>query len=129
MQAWTGYGVAYPIVCQFFGIEPNAYEKRFRLAPHLPGAWKTAALSDVKIGANRIGVKIELASEMVMRLSTAEPGWKVDFVLPRRSLPNGTDPLTVTVNGRVVAEKSHAEMVRLALRKEGSYEIRVTPGR
>lgn len=55
-QAWNIYGVAVPIVKNFFGIQPKAYERTVYLSPHLPTDWKDASIAKVKVGDNSISL-------------------------------------------------------------------------
>jgi hypothetical protein len=66
-QAWNLYAMGYPIIQQFFGISPNAYEKAIEISPLLPTDWKNGKLENVFIGNNilniefrKIGGKLEL---------------------------------------------------------------------
>ncbi|MDT0607886.1 amylo-alpha-1,6-glucosidase [Croceitalea rosinachiae] len=55
-QAWNIYSYAYPIVHQFFGIQPNAAEKEVVISPQMPDMWNEASLENIKIGDNEISV-------------------------------------------------------------------------
>ena len=57
-QAWNIYGVAVPIIQHFFGIQPKAYEKGIYISPNLPKSWKDAALENVRVGDNAVGIAI-----------------------------------------------------------------------
>lgn len=48
-QAWTAYGVFWPIVRFFFGIQPMASEGRIILAPCMPDKWEQVSLENVKV--------------------------------------------------------------------------------
>jgi hypothetical protein len=64
-QAWNIYGVAVPIVQQFFGVHPRAAEKTISLSPHLPASWKEASLENVKVGDNSISISFSGKDEYV----------------------------------------------------------------
>lgn len=128
IQAWSGYGVAYPIVSQFFGIQPNAREKRILLAPHLPDGWNNAYLSNVWIGTNQISIGLEVSSTaLTIQLETSESDWEIEFILPRDWLPFGKDPLTVRVNGETILDKSMNDQLTYRLPSSGYYEVNVSP--
>ena len=55
-QAWNIYSFAYPIIHQFFGIQPNAAQKEVVISPLMPDKWDEAALENVKMGDNEISV-------------------------------------------------------------------------
>ena len=56
VQAWNIYSFAYPIVHQFFGVQPNAAQKEITIAPQMPDSWNEATLENVKIGDNEISI-------------------------------------------------------------------------
>ncbi|MHB2018343.1 MAG: hypothetical protein ACYCW6_15455 [Candidatus Xenobia bacterium] len=92
VQAWTAYGVLYPMVCQLFGIWPDAARRRITWTPQLPALWPEAKLQHVRVGDNRFDVtlyrdRIELAGE--------QPGWTV-------TLPDGS----TTTESRVALPRS-----------------------
>jgi hypothetical protein len=53
VQAWSGYAVAWPVVAQIFGVEPDAYRRRLLLRPHFPASWRTASLRNLLVGDAR----------------------------------------------------------------------------
>ncbi len=55
-QAWNVYGFAVPIVEQFFGIQPDAANKKVTITPQMPSTWNVASLENVMIGDNEISV-------------------------------------------------------------------------
>ena len=74
VQAWSGYGVAWPLVTQVFGMQPDAFRRRLRLTPLLPASWSGAGLSGVRIGSNIFDVAWD---GKVLTVTSREPGWTV----------------------------------------------------
>ena len=58
-QAWNIYGFAVPIIEQFFGIQPFAFEKAIIIRPQLPTEWQEVSLENVAIGENRFSISIK----------------------------------------------------------------------
>ncbi len=56
VQAWNIYSYAVPIVHQFFGIKPDAANKKVIIRPQMPSSWEQADLENVAIGDNTISV-------------------------------------------------------------------------
>ncbi|MGH2408840.1 MAG: hypothetical protein ACRDGS_00585, partial [Chloroflexota bacterium] len=50
VQAWSGYAVAWPVVAQLFGLQPDAQRKRVTINPCFPADWGEASLTHVSIG-------------------------------------------------------------------------------
>ena len=99
-QAWTLYALAVPIVEQFFGIRPRAFQKRVRIQPQMPTAWNTAALENVEIGENRLTIHFTRetkAQQLVLEQSL--PNWKLTIAYPAGRF------LKWEVNGKAVKVK------------------------
>lgn len=58
-QAWTIYAVYYPVVQQFFGIKPMAYQHTVRIQPQMPSAWQEASLKRLPVGQNELSMTIK----------------------------------------------------------------------
>jgi hypothetical protein len=77
-QAWNAYAVAVPIVEHIGGIKPAAYLSQWRFEPQMPKAITNFELSDVRIGQNRITVKIQKINNRIKAIiSQTDPNWKV----------------------------------------------------
>ncbi|HWI65505.1 MAG TPA: hypothetical protein VNT75_27050 [Symbiobacteriaceae bacterium] len=50
VQAWSGYGVAWPVVAHIFGLRPEAHLRRLSVKPTFPAGWNGARLERVRIG-------------------------------------------------------------------------------
>ncbi|HEY8347051.1 MAG TPA: hypothetical protein VIL07_07225 [Symbiobacteriaceae bacterium] len=75
VQAWSGYGIAWPVVAQVFGLRPRAHERRLLVKPCFPKGWTEAVLKGVRVGTNSFdfcwdGVTLTVTSQ--------EPGWTVE---------------------------------------------------
>jgi hypothetical protein len=61
VQAWNLYSFTQPVVAQFFGIHPNAYEKKVSIGVQMPSTWQQASLEDVMVGNNTLSIRFEIA--------------------------------------------------------------------
>ncbi|MDQ2742040.1 MAG: hypothetical protein M3Z66_07045 [Chloroflexota bacterium] len=50
VQAWSGYGLIWPIVTQVFGLQPDALRRHLEVQPNIPNHWPEARLENVRIG-------------------------------------------------------------------------------
>ena len=62
-QAWTIYSLTVPVVRQFFGVQPRAYDHQVILQPGMPGSWDEAELRDLPIGDNRLSLTFERTAD------------------------------------------------------------------
>jgi glycogen debranching enzyme len=74
VQAWSGYGVAWPLVTQVFGVQPDAFRRRLALSPTFPGDWPAASLRSLRVGSNVFDIAWDGS---VLRVVSQEPGWTV----------------------------------------------------
>ena len=106
VQAWNITGLNIPLLQYFFGIDPQAYEKKITLRPNFPSTWKTASVKKVIIGDNLLSIQYtKNASAVSYHISLAKPGWQVNLVLPaaKQVLLNGkpvkTDKGAIVLSG------------------------------
>lgn len=85
-QAWNIYSFAYPIVHQFFGIQPNAAKKQITVAPMMPHKWTEASLENVKVGDNTISVYYENGK---VRVTQTNPEWELVLKSPNGEVVTG----------------------------------------
>jgi glycogen debranching enzyme len=80
VQAWTGYGVIWPIVTYLFGIQPCAYKKEIRFNPIVPGGWDSFGYKNVKIGTATFNFyyKRNENNEESFIIECDEEGWKIN---------------------------------------------------
>jgi glycogen debranching enzyme len=74
VQAWSGYGIAWPVVTQVFGLQPDAFRRRLVLSPTFPVGWTEARLSGVRVGS----ITFDVAWDgRMLTVTSHEPGWTV----------------------------------------------------
>ncbi|MBZ9729960.1 glycogen debranching protein [Salegentibacter sp. JZCK2] len=81
-QAWNIYGYAVPIVSQFFGIQPEALNKKVVIQPQMPDAWNEASLENVELGENEISVYYSKTGEALNIEIFQIKNWELELVLP-----------------------------------------------
>ncbi|MFL0267463.1 hypothetical protein [Candidatus Clostridium radicumherbarum] len=91
VQAWTGYGVIWPIVTYLFGIQPCAYRKEIYFNPLVPIEWNYFQYKNVKIGTAIFNFycKRNENKDMSFTIECNEDGWVInscDEVLKRINL-------------------------------------------
>lgn len=114
VQAWTAYGLWYPLVTGFFGIRPRAWQRELVFQPTMPGQWDHASIRRVKIGSNQIDCEYsrEQGTEQY-RLITEAP-WDIVFGKELalcdvdRGERRGTDRISLKSGGQVTFKKIRA---------------------
>ena len=83
VQAWTAYGIVYPLMAHMFGISPRAYWKQVTLRPRMPQGWTEASVKRVLLGsgdaASELDWEVRLGDmEDVYRLELRGSDWQVE---------------------------------------------------
>ena len=115
-QAWNIYAFAIPIVQQFFGIQPNAPEKKVVFQPQMPSAWDNASLENVVVADNAVSVSYSKAEGVTrIQISQLEKGWTMELIPPKdaqvRYEVSGKDVEQVDRNGTPVFSTTSSEII------------------
>lgn len=54
VQAWTVYGIAWPMLTGMFGIQPEAHRRTLKLRPRLPQEWNEMSVKNVNLGLGEL---------------------------------------------------------------------------
>ena len=84
VQAWSGYGVVYPVARGVFGLAPDAARRHMALRPQLPQGWDHASLAGVRVGTTALDVALERDAAGVLTCTVAigESGWRIETLPP-----------------------------------------------
>lgn len=127
VQAWTNYGIVWPLAAYMFGIGPEAYRKHLTLQPRLPEEWKEAAISNVGFGLGEHAAELQqyeirlTAAEDVYRWKLQGEGWTVRLRLPGEAL----GAAAVLLDGLRVRLEADGEGCYADVEGEGEHEVRV----
>lgn len=125
VQAWTAYGIVYPLMVHMFGIQPEAYWRKLTLRPRLPQGWAEASVKRVLLGsgdaANELNWEVRLGeSEDIYRLELLRQGWRVEV-----SVAAG-DKDEIVLDGEISRTSGHVAGERvIVIDNASSHEIRV----
>lgn len=83
-QAWTVYSFAVPVVGQFFGIRPRAFDKSVDVRPQMPASWEEASLENLKIGDNSLNISYQKQGEKLrLTFGQSREDWKLMLAFPQ----------------------------------------------
>ncbi|MCB0707109.1 MAG: hypothetical protein KDC34_17455 [Saprospiraceae bacterium] len=99
-QAWNIYSFAVPIVQQFFGVQPRAFDRKIRIQPLMPTSWQEASLENVLVADNSVNIYYQVESDLTtIRIDQLRPEWTIECVFPEGKYS------TWTVNGKTILPK------------------------
>ncbi|HEY2298774.1 MAG TPA: hypothetical protein VGH43_13655 [Jatrophihabitans sp.] len=108
MQAWGNYGTAWPVVHQWLGVQPDLGVGAVAFVPQVPDGQTTVQGSDIRLGNGSADVHATHVGTTYSTDVTTSSGVGARNVTIGTTLPRGTDPATVTLDGRAV----HSYQVR-----------------
>jgi glycogen debranching enzyme len=103
IQAWSSYGLVWPVVHFFLGFRPDAANRRAHFIPHLPVSWQNACLQDVRVGSASFDLSATGTEQTFqVTLETNDPSYEVTLgcVYP---VNRDREPHSVTLNGTLVS--------------------------
>jgi glycogen debranching enzyme len=107
VQGWTIYGLAYPLVTNIFGIEPDAYNKSIVIEPHLPANWDTLSISSLPVGKNIVSLSVLKSKNSIeYEVSGDQKNW--NYVFPVKEY-SGNE---IFVNGKIIDKQSEPIVVK-----------------
>jgi len=84
MQLWSSAMFLKGITEGIFGLKPLASEHELSLSPQLPSAWQNVALTNVKIGKDRVDISVERqdTGTKITLTQKGETALQIDLTLP-----------------------------------------------
>ncbi|HZC34186.1 MAG TPA: hypothetical protein VE242_01165, partial [Chthoniobacterales bacterium] len=96
MQAWSSYGIHWPLVTLFLGIKPDAPARSLSVVPDLPGSWNELSVHNLRVGSDQIAVSVRRAGTDYTTTVAAPAGWNLTIGY---TLPANRQVKAVTLNG------------------------------
>ncbi|MDX1544950.1 MAG: glycogen debranching protein, partial [Christiangramia sp.] len=115
-QAWNIYSFAIPVVQQFFGIQPMAFDKKITIKPQFPTQWDYASLENVKIGDNQVSVHYKIIDgKLNLEIQQDQKDWEIEVILPKKNYDLSGGVLQTFNNGqfRIIATSSELKIREL----------------
>jgi hypothetical protein len=99
MQAWSSYGVEWPVIYHYLGIRPDVPSGQLVVIPDLPSSWPTLSVSNLRVGNGAIAVSATQNGSQYTTTMSGPPGYNVQLGYV---IPAGTKPTSVTLGGTAV---------------------------
>lgn len=82
-QAWNVYAYGEPIVKQFFGIKPFAFNRQIIIAPQLPFALTYGSIEKVVVGENQVSLSFKHVQNILeFAVTQNSSDWEILFQQP-----------------------------------------------
>ena len=97
MQAWSSYGVIYPIVHYFLGIQPHMPQRLFIVVPQLPSSLPHLSIQNLRVGEEILSVTAQHSEKLYVTEVTLPVGYRLEIGY---TLPANTSIESVKLNGK-----------------------------
>jgi glycogen debranching enzyme len=96
MQAWSSYGVQWPVINNYLGIRPHVPQEQLSVIADVPDAWPGLSVSDLRIGDGTMSAAASHAGNTYTTTASAPAGWELTL---GHTVPAGATVLSVTLDG------------------------------
>ncbi|MBV9488612.1 MAG: hypothetical protein JO069_02660 [Verrucomicrobia bacterium] len=104
MQAWSSYGVIYPVICSFLGVQPHAPKRVLTVIPHLPGNLPRLSVAGLRVGNETVAVAAECSGKRYATEVNLPAGYRLEI---GHTLPLTAAIEAVTLNGQPTGYEVH----------------------
>jgi len=129
MQAWSSYGIQWPVIHNFLGISPDVPARSLSVVPDIPDSWPGLSVQNLKVGDGTMTASASRSGKRFTTGITAPPGWKLTI---GHTLPAGAAVKKVTLDGKAVeytvVDTTRGREVRVETTTDQSHTLVVTTG-
>jgi hypothetical protein len=111
MQAWGNYGTAWAVVHQWLGVGPDLGQQLLRVVPQIPQGQPSVAGRNIRLGSGSVDVSATRSAGTYVTDVTVH-GLTSTRLLIGYTLPHGTQPVAVTLDGHPVTSYRTSETNR-----------------
>jgi hypothetical protein len=104
MQSWGNYGTAWAVVHQWLGVRPDLGNERLEIVAQVPPGHRSVAGKDIRLGRGSVDVQASHTGKVYRTKIYVGSGVHADRVLIGHTLPRGTHPTSVKLDGRTVRD-------------------------
>jgi hypothetical protein len=126
MQAWSSYGIHWPLVELYLGIKPDAPAKTLSVVPDLPDSWPELSVDNLQVGSSQVAVSVHRAGRTYITTVSAPVGWSLTIGY---TLPAQTQIKSVRLNDSPAAFQivttNRGEEIHVQTNSGGTQEVRI----
>jgi glycogen debranching enzyme len=99
MQAWSSYGVQWPVIYHFLGIRPNVPAGSLTVVPDVPNSWPGLSVRNLQVGGGTVAASASHEDNRYTTRVAASRRWNLTI---GHTLPEGATVRRVTLDGEPV---------------------------
>jgi hypothetical protein len=97
MQAWSSYGVQWPVIHHFLSIRPDVPAGSLSVVPDVPDSWPGLSVQNLRMGSGNVAASASRGGKRYTTEVSAPAGWKLTI---GHALPAGATVKSVTLDGK-----------------------------
>ncbi|HET7272403.1 MAG TPA: glycogen debranching protein, partial [Rubrobacter sp.] len=129
MQAWSSYGIQWPVIHNFLGISPDAPARILSVVPDIPDSWPGLSVQNLRVGSGTMTTSASRSGKQYTTEVSAPTGWKLTI---GHTLPAGAAVESVTLDGKRarydVVDTTRGREVRVQTTTDQRHTLVVTTG-
>jgi glycogen debranching enzyme len=129
MQAWSSYGVQWPVIHNFLGISPDVPARSLSVVPDIPDSWPGLSVQNLKVGSGTMTASASRSGKRYTTEVSAPAGWKLTI---GHTLPAGATVKNVMLDGKpaayTIVDTTRGREVRVQTTTDQSHTLVVTTG-
>jgi hypothetical protein len=130
MQAWSSYGVQWPVIHHFLGIRPNVPAGSLSVVPDVPDDWPGLSVKNLQVGGGTVAASASHEGiSYTTKVETSVAGeLTIGHTLPADAVVQSVtlDGEQVAVEGYDVVDTTRGREVRIETSTGGPHELVVT---
>jgi glycogen debranching enzyme len=99
MQAWSSYGVQWPVIHHFLGIRPDVPARSLSVVPDVPESWPGLSVQNLRVGSGTVAASASRSGKTYTTEVSASTRWTLTI---GHTLPAGAAVQSVTLDGQPV---------------------------
>jgi hypothetical protein len=132
MQAWSSYGIQWPVIHHFLGIRPNVPAGSLSVVPDVPDDWPGLSVKNLQVGGGTVAASASHeGNSYTTKVETSVAGeLTIGHTLPADAVVQSVtlDGEQVAVEGYEVVDTTRGREVRIETSTGGPHELVVTTG-
>jgi len=100
MQAWSSYGIQWPVIYHFLGIRPDVPHDRLAVVPDVPKGWPGLSVSELRVADGAMSAESAVTGDRYITAVEAPAGFELTI---GHVLPHGGTVESVMLDGTSAA--------------------------
>jgi hypothetical protein len=127
MQAWSSYGVQWPVINNYLGIRPDVPDDALSVVADVPDSWPGLSVGNLRVGDRTMSAAASHSGNTYTTTADAPAGWELTL---GHTVPAGATVVSVNLDGAAVPwsvnDTTRGREVYVTTTTGGSHTVVVT---